>query len=47
MIIMGHRGLREQDGTSPMVGPASISSSHAGAILGGTEIAAPLEKSRL
>ncbi len=44
---MGHRGLREQDAVSLVVARQPICSSHGRAIWGGTEIAAPLQKSPL
>src|SRR5947209_4915544 len=43
---MGSRGRREQGPISLLVEPAPISHRRAGAVLGGTEIAALLEKSR-
>jgi len=44
---MGHRGLREQAAVSLVVARRPSASTHGKAIFGGTEIAAPLEKSPL
>lgn len=46
-LIMGHRRPREQDAVASWRRRRAAASSHGTAISGGTERAAPLEKSRL